>query len=154
MQSSLVRLPRALQVICLGYLENREITRVAHTCEGLREFSALRVCCFGSCLCREQSPHGIAMASDGHKYFSYHPYLPNGWLTCSGCRVSIGCFLSLELWQQCRAVDPPCDERYCMQCTPVDVDGNEIGWECALCKDRQENERYIYESLLDFIAYD
>jgi hypothetical protein len=41
-----------------------------------------------------------------------------------------------------------------MQCTPVDVDGNEIGWECALCKDRQENERYIYESLLDFIAYD
>jgi hypothetical protein len=40
-----------------------------------------------------------------------------------------------------------------MQYTPVDVDGNEDGWQCALCTNRHENERYIHESLLDFIAY-
>lgn len=55
-------------------------------------------------------------------------------MACSGCRVSFGCpFLSV-LWQQCSTVDPPCAERYCIQCTLED------GWQCAQCEYQTEDE--------------
>jgi hypothetical protein len=116
--SPLLRLPRALQVSCLGYLEQREITRVARTCEGLRDFRKLRVCCFPACLCRTQSAHGIATTDLEYQN------LPNDWFKCSSCKVSFGCPLSSELWEPCSCRPHPCgDEKYCcIQCIPVDYD--------------------------------
>jgi hypothetical protein len=101
-RSFLLQLPRALQVSCLGYLEQRGIAEVASTCGGLREFSALRVCSFGSCPCRAQSAHGIATT----------PSESNTWSKCSVCLVRFGCPLSVKLWADCFI----CDKLFCEDC--------------------------------------